>query len=662
MNRFFILLSPLVTGATLLVSCERGPKEPPAPPVEISYEAAVTTSLDPLETRTALDGFDLTWSANDRIGVYYLPSGVENADIINRQFTATATAVGKKSGEFEATNKISFAKEATEHKLYAVYPYDQTGGANPAAIAVSIPAVQPQNAEGTFEWNGGFMVAETSVTLPEGDDKTRAEAQIEIKPQEVAFDLKYPFSIIELAFNGAGSEIESEEVGGFTLTSNHALVGDMTYDLASGLFTGVEGQEISVSFPEAKAFSGPFSAWLVVNPQEMGEDGKLDVGFDTADYSVSLSLETGVLAAGQIARIEVNIAELAAANKAEIEYTGELPAESNSYVVKPGEFAEISVSRAYVAWRQAVGNTELTGAITADIVWQTPQSLISDVTLLRGDKGERTVIKAQAAAETEGNALIGVYFDGVLKYAWHLWVTNADLTANTQSLNGFEIMDRNLGALSGTEGTAGTIGYYYEWGRNYPMGTMEPTDSSFPSYPITTLYDGSNTAVTFSNESTEVSAGFALQNPLKHMTNSDNWIGTMGNTSWLNENGAKGLFDPCPAGWRVPYLNADGESAWKNVSTSATGENKGFRVSSGRYRGWRMGTDPIFWYPSAGALTSSVSSISLPGTYGYYWLANPSASANASIRMDFMSSLNPKSSGTRREAYPIRCVKDSPTR
>jgi hypothetical protein len=650
----------------VFASCKKDQPDdvPPPPPVVVtSYEAIVTGSLDALTTRTSLDDLDLTWSADDNIGVYYFPAGAEDAEIINRQFKAASATAGQKSGQFDAANKIGFVKEATAHQLYAVYPYDQTGGANPAAISVSIPAIQPQNAEGTFEWNGGFFVAETSVTLPkEEDNTTRAVEQEpevidEVKSQAVAFDFKYPFSIIELVIDGVGSEIEGETLSEFTLASSYPIVGDMSYDLVSGLFTGVEGKDISVNLPEAKPLSEPVTAWLVINPSEMDADGEFTIDFDTADYAVSLSLEVGEILAGQKVLIEANVAELVSAGKAEVEYTGELPAESNSYIVSPGGFAEISVSRAYAAWRQAADNTELTGAITADIVWQTPQSLIGDVTLLRGDKGERTVIKVQTAAELQGNALIGVYFDGVLKYAWHVWVTGAEFT--TQPLNGFEIMDRNLGALSGTEGQLGTIGFYYQWGRPYPLVTMEPTDSTYPSYVIATMYDSSNTAVAFSTETTNTSASFSLENPLKFINN-DSWTGVMGATSWINEDLTKGLFDPCPIGWKAPYLNAAGESPWKNVSTSATGENKGLRISSGRFRGWRIGTDPIWWYPASGTVSSNPSSApSLAGMYGYYWLAQQSASTNAGISMEFMSSMESNTSGTKKEAYPIRCVKDN---
>ncbi len=203
-------------------------------------------------------------------------------------------------------------------------------------------------------------------------------------------------------------------------------------------------------------------------------------------------------------------------------------------------------------------------------------------------------------------------------------------------------MDRNLGAMSSTGEAIGTWGLYYQWGRSYPMNGGEQTGSF--SFALNTMYDSSNTIVSITNETGDASAAFALSNPLKFIDNMNGWTGTMGNTSWINEDGTKGLFDPCPIGWRIVHLNSSKESPWKGASFR--------RITAGNYRGAYIGE---LWHPGCGV--SNGSSIGSSG-YGYYWMGNPSASAISGVRMYYMTSLTDNTSGTRKEGNPVRCVKE----
>ena len=112
------------------------------------------------------------------------------------------------------------------------------------------------------------------------------------------------------------------------------------------------------------------------------------------------------------------------------------------------------------------------------------------------------------------------------------------------------MMDRNLGATSATPGDAGALGLLYQWGRKDPFpgassisGHIE-AKSTFNQWPRSTMFfEG-------------MSIDYTIQNPTKLIQGwdgRDDWLltedGSVDNTRWQAE---KTIYDPCPAGYRVP--------------------------------------------------------------------------------------------------------------
>ena len=111
------------------------------------------------------------------------------------------------------------------------------------------------------------------------------------------------------------------------------------------------------------------------------------------------------------------------------------------------------------------------------------------------------------------------------------------------------MMDRNLGATSATPGDAGALGLLYQWGRKDPF----PGASS-----ISENIAAKATLVRWPQEliSEGVSIDYTVQNPTKIISTFHgvyDWLltedGSMDNTRWQAE---KTIYDPCPAGYRVP--------------------------------------------------------------------------------------------------------------
>ena len=158
----------------------------------------------------------------------------------------------------------------------------------------------------------------------------------------------------------------------------------------------------------------------------------------------------------------------------------------------------------------------------------------------------------------EGNALIAVRdADGKILWSWHIWIVSDKITDIALG-NGVILMDRNIGETSAA-GTPRTS-MLYQWGRKDPFpGTCGDDNNvavagTLASHMATTLaYQESMKVPTvlYGNLSTS-SAG---AQPYGFKDGDTDYWGTSAT--------GKTEYDPCPAGYRVPYAY-DGTAANDN--------------------------------------------------------------------------------------------------
>ena len=154
-----------------------------------------------------------------------------------------------------------------------------------------------------------------------------------------------------------------------------------------------------------------------------------------------------------------------------------------------------------------------------------------------------------------GNAVIAaVNMDGKILWSWHIWVPATEIQPSTfGGLYGDKaLMDRNLGALVaaqvGQNVTAESYGLTYQWGRKDPFtGPSEVTS-------------GDCSPATAAGVQAEVAPGLislaqSIEQPtlLGHQDNGD-WLDMFDNSLWIDD--SKTIYDPCPAGYRVPAYDA----------------------------------------------------------------------------------------------------------
>lgn len=190
----------------------------------------------------------------------------------------------------------------------------------------------------------------------------------------------------------------------------------------------------------------------------------------------------------------------------------------------------------------------------------------------------------------EGNALIAAKdADGKILWSWHIWMT--DEPQEQQYYNDAGIMmDRNLGAVNARFGEDGVMGLRYQWGRKDPfMGQVLAPDGLI-TLSSTYLWPRDGQYVDSPME-------YSISHPTVALAHRDwgDWLITpsinqVDNTRWQAE---KTIYDPCPAGWRVP--DGGETSVWAKAFGDIYSHTIG---EGGNYSGF-LGDDHIY-YPNGG--------------------------------------------------------------
>lgn len=293
--------------------------------------------------------------------------------------------------------------------------------------------------------------------------------------------------------------------------------------------------------------------------------------------------------------------------------TAYVPNQYESYLRDYGSFAE-------VLW-ESDGTSEASAT----------GSVISELQYING------FIRFKAV--NSGNAVIALnnrYGNGEPLWSWHIWVSEGYDPAATQQEYGNAgiMMDRNLGATSATPGAAGSNGLYYQWGRKDPfLGT---------GYEV---YPSADAAYEWSN-----SLRYSISHPatlLQADGASDGWFsstdGTAEENYWTK---SKGIFDPCPPGWKVPEGGEKGLWAKSGLDFSAyDSANKGYLFGESA------------WYSADSYISGADGTVKTGGTF-YPSYSTDSGTGKVSGLMLTPSETSLTYGGINKaDALPVRCCK-----
>lgn len=233
---------------------------------------------------------------------------------------------------------------------------------------------------------------------------------------------------------------------------------------------------------------------------------------------------------------------------------------SNCYIVsKPGYYKFKATVRGNGTLPESCDG-EITVSITpdhADVLWCTYNTMtaptaaaeIIPAVALNGDYIE---FETPMNDITPANAIIAAYAaDNTILWTWHIWFTDEPAVSD---LGGAAWMDRNLGATCpNIAGDTRSGGFLYQWGRKDPMRGAGNTSADFIATTPELTEEQAEVKV---DEATGTIAA-SIKNPRPFINTfpdgagPKDWIFTADhNDRW--QDARKTMFDPCPAGYKVP--------------------------------------------------------------------------------------------------------------
>ncbi|MBO5419128.1 MAG: hypothetical protein J6A22_03495, partial [Bacteroidales bacterium] len=123
------------------------------------------------------------------------------------------------------------------------------------------------------------------------------------------------------------------------------------------------------------------------------------------------------------------------------------------------------------------------------------------------------------------------------------------------------------------------------------------------------------------------------------------------NSLWTTSDKAKSIYDPCPAGWRVPDGGSNGvwsKAGFDDKTYDSTNEGMSFSISS----------PSTTWYPASGYRYYGDGGLYGVGYGGYYWSASPYSNYAYFLYFYYEGSVNPSYDNDRANSQAVRCVKE----
>ena len=251
----------------------------------------------------------------------------------------------------------------------------------------------------------------------------------------------------------------------------------------------------------------------------------------------------------------------------------------------------------------------------------------------------------------EGNAVIAAKdASGNILWSWHIWLTDQPQGQEYYN-NAGTMMDRNLGATSATPGDVGALGLLYQWGRKDPFLSSSSISSDTIAKSTITWPSG------VESSSATGTVDYVISNPTTFViapssgTRYDWHYASRDNTLWTTSDKTKSIYDPCPAGWRVPDGGSSGiwsKAGFDDTTYDSTNKGISFSISS----------PSTTWYPASGYRDDYDGSLYSVGRYGYYWSASPSSYNAYYLYFYNFGYVYPSSSYRRALGLSVRCLQE----
>lgn len=290
--------------------------------------------------------------------------------------------------------------------------------------------------------------------------------------------------------------------------------------------------------------------------------------------------------------------------------------------------------------------------MSAEVLWESFGTSVAPTVgdLIKSVSYSDGIITYQTAdVFKEGNAVIAAKdASGVILWSWHIWLVGDSMQSQIYANDAGVMMDRNLGATSATPGDVGALGLLYQWGRKDPF--LGSSSISASTVAASTLSWPS----AVSSSSSTGTIAYSIANPTKFINGIEGSSSTYGDWLYSSRNNElwstyKSIYDPCPAGWRVPD-----SGIWSKAGFDDTAYDS---INRGMMFAYPIST-PDAWFPAAGVRDSLGGSLNSVGSYGNYWSATPGGTYAYVMKFCDNGDVYPSTSSKRAAGYSVRCLKE----
>ena len=585
-------------------------------------------------TKTVLgESNNVLWSENDQI-VAFMKSSYGHKYQIKPSFA------GKTYADFSRVSSASgddlFAGMEWDHNV-AYYPYSESIECVKSGDNYTLDVVLP--AEQTYEESSFGNGTWPMVAVSENNNITFKNVCGGIKLQ-----LKGTQKVKSITLQGKNNEklAGNATVTAYTDETKPAIVMDeeasatVTLNCGDGVWLNEsEPTEFIISLPPVVFTKGFFVNVVFGNDKQQ---------------SIQTDKENEVLRSSLLVMPEVTIEEPSIPEGTTIDLSEDGTA--NCYIVSNAGSYKFNPTK---------GNSdESVGLIASvEVLWET---FGTDVTPTVGDLiasvsyADGCILFITPETYKEGNAVIAAKdASGTILWSWHIWLTDQPVGQVYYNDAG-TMMDRNLGATSATPGDVGALGLLYQWGRKDPfLGSSSISSATVAKSTITW-------PLTVTSDSINGTIAYATTNPttfISYNSSNKDWCYTgsysIDNTRWTTSSSNKSIYDPCPAGWRVPDGGSDG--VWsKALSSSASysfdNDNKGFDFFE------VLGSYPVVWYPTSGIRIDDDGRLSSVGRFGYCWSTSTKSNSAYILYLSSSGSVDLSEYKYRANGLSVRCVQD----
>ena len=291
-----------------------------------------------------------------------------------------------------------------------------------------------------------------------------------------------------------------------------------------------------------------------------------------------------------------------------------------------------------------------------------------------------------------GNAVIAATKDGVVVWSWHLWFTEANVLNTTKVTNfqkkdyyftneplGWKYTKCETTTYSAPRKVKVKVRQLEKNGGNYKESTITITQNNGALRECySTLYQfGRKDAFPGTDDNLEGTftenggKNMSIQNSIQHPGTFYAWDRTMHNqcnlwsmnntTTGYNDNAVvKTIYDPCPAGFKMPASNAFTGFTTTGINTETESQ---FNINGGWDFGFHFNNkisspDATVYFPASGVRSNENGSLNNVDRHGYYWSAVPLNTSYGCFLDFYQGFVHPQGGNFRSYGLSVRPVRD----